>query len=181
MTTSLVPEELATDRVWLFLVVHSKGRLKTAISCKWKWIICGLNGATSHERLSWRWATLKLDDEPWARLVELWTGRPCLCSYSFHMCQWRRWFPDDSDFWSSSCTSVLIRWVSVEIGGCSLQCRPPPSWAVSRTEAVCMKCVWTRLTRLCPLSTFPLSSSLSGLQGWDRRLRWSFRLVISSF
>lgn len=56
----------------------------------------------------------------------------------------------------------------------------PPSWAVSRTQAVCMKCVRTRLT---PLSSVlvALSSSLSRLQGWDRRLRWSFRLVISSF
>lgn len=55
----------------------------------------------------------------------------------------------------------------------------PPSYAVSRTEAVRMKCARTRLT-LLP-SAGLCSRRLSRLQGWDRRLRWSFRLVISSF
>lgn len=94
------------------------------------------------------------------------------------MCQWRQWFPDDSDFWWSSrapSSAAGSMWRSL---GCSLQCRPP-SYAVSRTEAVCMKCARTRLTLLSSVGL--CSRRLSRPQGWDRRLRWSFRLVISSF
>lgn len=94
------------------------------------------------------------------------------------MCQWRQWFPDDLDFRWSSCapfSAAGSMWSSL---GCSLQCHPP-SYAVSRTEAVCMKCAGTRLTLLPSVGL--CSRRLSRLQGWDRRLRWSFRLVISSF
>lgn len=60
-------------------------------------------------------------------------------------------------------------------------CNVDPSHAVSRTEAVCMKCAWTRLTLPPSVHVALCSRRLSHLQGWDRRLRWSFRLVISSF
>lgn len=78
---------------------------------------------------SWKVVMIPSDTETWWLIInsfckEAWTCSLCLCSKSFHMCQWRQRFPDDSDFWWSSCTSVLSRCVHVEIGGCSLQCRP---------------------------------------------------------
>lgn len=81
---------------------------------------------------------------------EAWTCSLCLCSKSFHMCQWRQWFPDDSGFWWSSCTSVLSHGVNVKIGGCSLQCRPLLGCFQDRS-CVC-ESVYEHGSLRCPLS-----------------------------
>lgn len=107
------------------------------------------NEATSLERFSWRWGTLRLDNESFFR--EAWTCSLCPCSQSFHMCQRRQWFPDDSDSRWSSCTSVLSRWVNVKIGGCSLQCRPPPG--LSPGHRLCVWSVYGHGSLRCPLSS----------------------------
>lgn len=66
------------------------------------------------------------------------------------MCQWRQWFPDDSDFWWSSCTSMLSPWVNVKIRGCSLQCRPLLGFFQDRgcVYEVCMNTAHSAV--LCP-------------------------------
>lgn len=80
------------------------------------------------------------------------------------MCQWRQWFPDDSGFWWSSCTSVLSRGVNVKIGGCSLQCRPFLGCFQDRScvYEVCMTTAHSAV--LCPRCTLQLPLTLSGLR-----------------
>lgn len=89
----------------------------------------------------------------------------CLCSKSFHMCQWRQRFPDDSDIWWSSCapsSAVGSMWRSV---GCSLQCRPLPCCFKDRgcVHEVCMNTAHS--AALCPRCTLqPAPLTPSGLR-----------------
>lgn len=105
----------------------------------------------------------EVDDESWTHFVKR-HGSLCLCSKSFYMCPRREWFPEDSDFWSGSCSPVLSHWVNVKVGGCRLQCHPLLGCFQDKGRGyeVCMETAPSAV--LCPRCTLQLPLTPSGLR-----------------